>query len=491
MLGIIKAVDPGYLLHNASYLLPLLLPLPVTFAAEVVGSRPPRNVDIDINGTMATWSTIHVFLFSIALVYGVTMYFMSTSYPTYLIDFSCFKATKKEMCSHGNFLRFSSALGVFDKDSMDLQRRICERSGLGDESYLPPAVLNEPPNPCMAEARIEAERVMFGSIDELFQKTGVHPKDVGILIVNCSLFVPTPSLCATIVNHYNMRSNIQSVNLGGMGCSAGVISIDLAKHLLRSHRNTTALVMTMENITLNWYWGNDKSKLVSNCIFRMGGAAVLLSNKWSMRSKSKYELMYSVRTHRGANDTAYSCVFQEEDENKNVGVSLSKELMKIAGNALKINITSLGPLVLPLSEQMWFFGSLLLRRFGRTKMKLYIPNFKLAFEHFCVHAGGRAVLDEVEKSLDLSEWHLEGSRMTLFRFGNTSSSSLWYELAYMEAKGRVKKGDRVWQIAFGSGFKCNSAVWRSLRSIKPKESTNVWSSFIDEFPVKVPSIAQL
>jgi 3-ketoacyl-CoA synthase len=35
------------------------------------------------------------------------------------------------------------------------------------------------------------------------------------------------------VNHYKLRGNILSYNLGGMGCSAGLISIDLAKDLLQ------------------------------------------------------------------------------------------------------------------------------------------------------------------------------------------------------------------------------------------------------------------
>ena len=56
---------------------------------------------------------------------------------------------------------------------------------------------------------------------------------VDILIVNCSLFNPTPSLSAMIVNHFKMASNVVTYNLNGMGCSAGVISISLARELLQ------------------------------------------------------------------------------------------------------------------------------------------------------------------------------------------------------------------------------------------------------------------
>lgn len=258
--------------------------------------------------------------------------------------------------------------------------------------------------------------------------------------------------------------------------------------------NSYALVVSTENITLNWYLGNDRSMLLSNCIFRMGGAAVLLSNRSSDRRRSKYQLIHTVRTHKGSDNNAFNCVYQREDnsgDSNKIGVSLSKNLMAIAGEALKTNITTLGPLVLPMSEQILFFATLVARKvFKVKKIKPYIPDFKLAFEHFCIHAGGRAVLDEIEKNLDLSEWHMEPSRMTLNRFGNTSSSSLWYELAYSEAKGRIKRGDRTWQIAFGSGFKCNSAVWRALRSIDPsKDKTNPWIDEIHEFPVPVPRIS--
>lgn len=127
------------------------------------------------------------------------------------------------------------------------------------------------------------------------------------------------------------------------------------------------------------------------------------------------------------------------------------------------------------------------------EVRPYIPNFKKAFEHFCVHAGGRAVLEEVQKNLDLLDIDMEPSKSALHRFGNTSSSSLWYELAYAEAKGRVAKGNRVWQIGFGSGFKCNSAVWRAMKDIPPvsarrtdgrRPECNPWVDSIDNYPVK-------
>jgi hypothetical protein len=251
------------------------------------------------------------------------------------------------------------------------------------------------------------------------------------------------------------------------------------------------------------------------------------------------------------------------------------------GNALKTNITTLGPLVLPVSEQLLFGANLVARKLlGKKRVPNYIPDFKLAFEHVCIHTGGfsgaalrapclpraprlacsllpppsqrtsrrarplpsphpnpgsnpdppthpptphptrpptppggRGVIDEIEKQLALSPAMVEPSRAVLYRYGNISSSSIWwvgrggvhaaslpsreavarasrscqppghplsprlphspsqphptppprYVLSYIESTGGVRKGDRIWQLGFGSGFKCNSAVWRAKR----------------------------
>ncbi|CAA0839607.1 3-ketoacyl-CoA synthase 6 [Striga hermonthica] len=433
---------------------------------------------------------LHLLSSAFLLVLAATLYFSSKPRSILLVDYACYKPPVTCRVPFSTFMEHSRLILRDNPRSVDFQMRILERSGLGEETALPPAIHYIPPTPTMDAARAEAQLVIFSAIDDLMARTGLRPRDVDILIVNCSLFSPTPSLSAMIVNRYKLRSNVRSYNLSGMGCSAGLISIDLARDLLQVHPNSYALVVSTEIITPNYYKGSERAMLLPNCLFRMGGAAILLSNKRRDARRAKYRLVHIVRTHKGADDKAYRCVYEQEDPEGKVGINLSKDLMVIAGEALKSNITTIGPLVLPASEQLLFLFTLIGRKIFNPKWKPYIPDFKQAFEHFCIHAGGRAVIDELQKNLQLSAEHVEASRMTLHRFGNTSSSSLWYEMGYIEAKGRMRKGDRVWQIAFGSGFKCNSAVWKCNRTIKTPVD-GPWTDCIDRYPVHIPEIVKL
>ncbi|KAB1219872.1 3-ketoacyl-CoA synthase 10 [Morella rubra] len=490
----LKYVKLGYhyLINHGIYLatIPVLV---LVFSAEVGSlSREElwRKLWEDARYDLAT-----VLGFFGVFVFTLSVYFMSRPRSIYLIDFACFKPQDDLKVSKEQFIEHARKSGKFDEASLEFQKRILQSSGIGDETYIPKSVIMSPENcATMKEGRSEASMVMFGALDELFEKTRLRPKDVGVLVVNCSIFNPTPSLSAMIINHYKMRGNILSYNLGGMGCSAGIIAVDLARDMLESNPNNCAVVVSTEIVGYNWYQGQDRSMLIPNCFFRMGCSAVLLSNRRRDYHRAKYRLEHIVRTHKGADDRSFRSVYQEEDEQRFKGLKISKDLIEIGGDALKTNITTLGPLVLPFSEQLLFFGTLVWRHlFGGNSgpglhpssapsKKPYIPDYKLAFEHFCVHAASKTVLDELQRNLELSEKNVEASRMTLHRFGNTSSSSIWYELAYLEAKERVKKGDRVWQLAFGSGFKCNSAVWRSMRRVK-KPTRNPWLDCIDTYPV--------
>lgn len=498
----LKYVKLGYhyLINHAIYLatIPVLV---LVFSAEV-GSLSREELwkklwDYDLATVLASFG---VFVFTLSV------YFMSRPRPIYLLDFACYKPSDDLKVSKEEFIEMSRQSGKFDEETLQFKRRILDSSGIGDETYVPKTITSKHNITTMQEGREEASTVIFGALDELFEKTRIRPKDVGVLVVNCSIFNPTPSLSAMIINHYKMRGNILSYNLGGMGCSASIIALDLARDMLQANPNNFAVVVSTEMVGYNWYPGSDRSMLIPNCYFRMGCSAVLLSNRRRDFPRAKYRLEHIVRTHKGADDRSFRSVYQEEDEQGFKGLKVSRDLMEIGGDALKTNITTLGPLVLPVSEQLLFFSTLVKRHiFGggqkdnhsnnsrinagsgssltSSSSKPYIPDYKLAFEHFCVHAASKTVLNELQRNLELSDTNMEPSRMTLHRFGNTSSSSIWYELAYLEAKGKIHSGDRIWQLAFGSGFKCNSAVWKAVRRIKKPSSRNPWLSCIDRYPV--------
>lgn len=119
-----------------------------------------------------------------------------------------------------------------------------------------------------------------------------------------------------------------------------------------------------------------------------------------------------------------------------VGVRLNKDLIAVGAKALRLNMTDLGPLVLPLSEQLTYAANAALRKVAKLYkplapavpqewLKPYTPDFRKAFDFFCIHTGGRGIIDGLEKEMHLTRRQVEPSRASLYRFGNTSSTSVW------------------------------------------------------------------
>lgn len=404
--------------------------------------------------------------------------------PVLLLNYSCYKPPPHRQCTLDVAESFVLKGAHFTQPTIDFMRNIYLKSGLGNQTYAPPFIFTPEQNPTLKCAIQEAEEGMFTSIDSVLSKTLIDPHRITMLIVTCGSFSPSPSLSSLIVNHYNLSPQIKTYNLSGMGCSSGIIAIDLAAKILQSTKNDEmALVVISENITLNWYAGANRSMLVTNCIFRVGCTAAILTNDGRRRRSAKMELAHSLRTHHGADDSAYRAAFQEEDSDGITGISLTKDLIRIAGVNLRQHIKILAPKVLPVSQLIQYLF-LAAKSIYSGESKSPVPDFTTAFGHMCIHTGGKAVIEQVGRVLRLGESVTEPARMTLNRFGNTSSSLVFYELAYFEAKMRVKRNDRMWMIAFGTGFKVGSLVWKWIAD-SSLELDNPWIDCIDEYPLKV------
>ncbi|KAI3465428.1 hypothetical protein Pfo_022091 [Paulownia fortunei] len=412
-------------------------------------------------------------------------HFFTRPHPVFLLNYSCYKPPPHRKCSFQVGESFVHRNVHFPPEAIDFMRNIYLKSGLGNETYAPPFIFEKEGVPMLKSAILEAEEGIFSAIDAVLSKTLIDPLSIDIVIVTCGSFSHSPSLCSLIVNHYKLKTDVKTYNLSGMGCSSGVISVDFAARVLRGSRKVqNALVVITESITLNWYKGDSRPMLVSNCIFRVGCAAAMITNDPSRRRVAKMELVDSLRTHHGADDSAYRAAFQEEDDKGITGISLTKDLIRVAGVNLKQHIKILAPRVLPLSQLVHYAYSAAAAAVSHGEpSKPIVPDFTKAFQHMCIHTGGKAVIENVARVLKLSDEVTEPARMSLNRFGNTSSSLVFYELAYFEAKKRAKKGDNMWMLAFGTGFKVSSLVWEWLQD-STQELDNPWMDCIQDYPLK-------
>ncbi|CAA7043497.1 unnamed protein product [Microthlaspi erraticum] len=181
----------GYHYLVSNFLILCLLALAVVISVEA--SQMNQN-DLLQLWTHVQSNVVTITICSAVLVSGLTVYVMTRPRPVYMVDSSCYLPPDHLKAPSTMFIDHARQIGYFDDAALEFQRMILERSGLGEETYVCEAMIHVPLRISMAAAREEAEQVMFGALDNLFANTNVDPKDVGILVVNCSIFCPTPSL---------------------------------------------------------------------------------------------------------------------------------------------------------------------------------------------------------------------------------------------------------------------------------------------------------
>ena len=158
----LKYVKLGYQ-YLVNHILTLtLIPVMAGILIEVLRLGPEEIVNL--------WNSLHFDLVQILcssffIIFIATVYFMSKPRSIYLVDYACYKPPVTYRVPFATFMEHSRLNLSNNPKSVEFQMKILERSGLGEETCLPPAIHYIPPTPTMEAARGEAEIVIFSAMD--------------------------------------------------------------------------------------------------------------------------------------------------------------------------------------------------------------------------------------------------------------------------------------------------------------------------------------
>lgn len=275
----------------------------------------------------------------------------------------------------------------------------------------------------------------------VLEQTHLDPSDIDIVVTTYMAGQTLPSLTSYIAGRLGLRDDVYTVNMGDMGCSAGVAAMDIASRLLRSERRAKrALVLAAEPVSNLFRSEGNTGGIVGNALFGEGSAALIMS---TYRERAVYRIKAQQRVHRTDPDSldAIKTVWQGGGPM----IQLSKEIPAVAGKAIEHNLKRLVPQFLSFWDKLKY---LITRKTPRWQRKI---------SRWAIHPGGMSVLKGLQKQLRVTEADFGPSYEVFQKRSNMSSPSVIYALDNIE-KTRPQKGEKVLMMSFGSGFKVNTMV---------------------------------
>ena len=313
---------------------------------------------------------------------------------------------------------------IEDPRMRKLFMRMADRSGIDHRwSVLEPPggrLHNEPGGFYHGEAPTTATRMAFyaeaapklalEAIAKLKEQVAID--DVSHLVVaSCTGFV-APGVDQIIARALGLE-HVERTVVGFMGCYAAVSALRTAYHIVRSEPEARVLAVTVELCSLHLQQTQQLESLLAQLQFSDGAGAALVSSDpegfemshlFSAPLENSYELI-----QWKIGDTGFDMTLSGEVPGR-IQHALEKDDVRA------------------------------------TVFDGWSPD---EVDTWAVHAGGRSILDAVEKGLELPQGALFASRDILARFGNMSSSTLMFVLSDLLGRPDVGKGIA---IAFGPGL---------------------------------------
>lgn len=240
-----------------------------------------------------------------------------------------------------------------------------------------------------------------------------------LITVSCT-GMSAPGLDLQVMEAMNLSPNLQRTSVNFMGCYAAIHGLKLAHAFCSADPQAKVVVVCTELCTIHFQKERTQNNMLSSLLFSDGCGAMLVQNTTKEKGLNLHHFFSQV-SFKGKNDMSW----------------------ELSGKGFLMTLTGYVPELI--KEDFELLVGNALKSAGKTKA---------AISHWCIHPGGRKILQVIEESMQLKNNELQYSHDVLQDFGNMSSASIVFVLQKIlnELRASAAHTAEVFGAAFGPGL---------------------------------------
>jgi predicted naringenin-chalcone synthase len=276
----------------------------------------------------------------------------------------------------------------------------------------------------------EARRLFEHIACALTERTpGFGPEDIThVVTLSCTgFFAPGPDF--HVVRALGLPGSTRRYHIGFMGCYAAFQGMKLAETICRSEPEAVVLVLSVELCSIHLQFSDDIDDLIAGSLFADGAAGALVSARPPTTPARSLQCLefHSELAPEGEKDMAWT----------------------IGDRGFKMRLSTYVPELLERN-----LGPVLNQILHQSEVE------RSEVDWWAVHPGGRAILDRVQQSAQITDAQIAASRKILREYGNMSSATVLFVLDAILRSPDVVDGDTVLAMAFGPGLTIETGLFR-------------------------------
>jgi predicted naringenin-chalcone synthase len=251
----------------------------------------------------------------------------------------------------------------------------------------------------------------------------INSKDITHLITVSCTGMSAPGLDLMVMELMDLPKNIFRTSINFMGCYAAIHGLKMADMICNKDRNAKVMIVCTELCTLHFQKDASPDSLASTLLFSDGSAAALVMHDDAEAKGLHLKSFYSEVVPKGKRDMAWE-------------LSSTGFLMTLSGYIPDLIKEDFEPLV-----------QRALQHAGMHQQDI---------SNWCIHPGGRRIVDTIHKSLQLPEGKLQACYDVLRDYGNMSSPTILFVLK--ELVQNSSSDESIFGAAFGPGLTMETFV---------------------------------